>query len=48
VREECLDHLIILNEKHLRQVLKEYVDYYNERRPPQGLGQDSPLGLKPV
>jgi putative transposase len=48
VREECLDHLIILNERHLRQVLKEYVGYYNERRAHQALGQDSPIGLEPV
>jgi hypothetical protein len=47
VREECLDRLIILNERHLRRVLKEYVAYYNERRPDQGLDQDSPLGLEP-
>jgi putative transposase len=48
VREECLDHVIILNERHLRCVLNEYVEYYNERRPHQGLAQDSPLGLTPV
>jgi putative transposase len=48
VREECLDRLIILNERHLRRVLKEYVAYYNARRPHQGLAQDSPLGLEAV
>ena len=47
-REECLDKLVILNERHLQRVLTEYLDYYNERRPHQGLGQDSPLGLDPV
>ena len=46
VREECLDHLIILNERHLWRVLNEYVAYFNERRPHQGLEQDSPLGLE--
>jgi putative transposase len=45
VREECLDKLIILNERHLRRVLTEYIAYYNARRPHQGLDQDSPLGL---
>jgi putative transposase len=45
VREECLDKLIILNERHLRRVLTEYIAYYNTRRPHQGLDQDSPLGL---
>ena len=47
VREECLDHLIILNEGHLRRVLREYVAYFNARRPHQGLAQDNPLGLEP-
>ena len=45
-REECLDHLIIFNGRHLRRVLQEYVTYYNERRPHQSLAQDSPLGLE--
>ena len=48
VRGECLDKLIILNERHLRRVLTEYIAYYNTRRPHQGLDQDSPLGLKSV
>jgi transposase InsO family protein len=47
-REECLDRLIILNERHLGRVLKEYVAYYNARRPHQGLEQHSPLGLESV
>jgi putative transposase len=47
-REECLDRLIILNERHLRRALKEYVVYYNTRRPHKGLAQDSPLGLEAV
>jgi putative transposase len=45
VREECLDKLIILNERHLRQVLTEYIAYFNMHRSHQGLEQDSPLGL---
>jgi putative transposase len=48
VREECLDKIIILNERHLHKTLQEYVAYYNTRRPHQGLNQDSPLGLAPV
>ena len=40
LRAECLDRLIILNERHLRRVLREYVADYNERRPHQGLAQD--------
>ena len=45
VREECLDRVIILNERHLRRVLIEYIAYYNARRPHQGINQDSPFGL---
>jgi putative transposase len=48
VREECLDLLIILNENHLRRVLNEYIEYYNDRRPHQGLDQDSPSGIEPT
>jgi putative transposase len=44
VREECLDKVIILNERHLRPVLQEYITYYNDRRPHQGLDQNSPSG----
>jgi hypothetical protein len=46
VREECLDQLLILNEPHLRQVLKTYHDYYNEARPHQGLEQQIPIPRK--
>ncbi len=48
VREECLDKVIILNERHLRRTLHEYVAYYNVRRPHQGLGQANPSGLAPA
>jgi len=44
VREECLDHILILNETHLRRVLHEYVEgYYNVACPHQGMGQGIPL-----
>ena len=43
VREECLDHLLILNQAHLRRVLKAYTEYYNEARPHQGIGQRIPV-----
>jgi len=44
VREECLDHILILNDAHLRRVLHEYVeDYYNVARPHQGIGQGVPM-----
>lgn len=44
-REECLDHLLIVNERHLYRVLKEYVKCYNERHPHQGLDQQCPVPL---
>lgn len=45
VRQECLDQLLILNQRHLVGVLKEYVDYYNTARPHQGLAQKIPVPL---
>jgi len=43
VREECLDHILILNENHLRCVLNEYAEYYNHARPHQGIRQHFPI-----
>ncbi|MEP7289453.1 MAG: integrase core domain-containing protein [Chloroflexota bacterium] len=43
VRIECLDQLLILNRRHLWNVLTEYIGYYNTARPHQGLAQQSPL-----
>lgn len=42
VRRECLDHILILSEKHLHRVVKEYVRYYNSARPHQGISQAIP------
>ncbi len=42
IRRECLDHLIILGENHLRQILREYVRYYNESRPHLSLERNAP------
>jgi putative transposase len=42
VRRECLDHLLVLGERHLRQTLKVYAAYCNRARPQQGLGQRVP------
>ena len=46
VRRELLDHVIVLNEDHLRRLLREYVDYYNAERVHTSL-QDAPVG-RPV
>ena len=43
VREECLNHILVLNENHLSRVLKEYAQYYNHARPHQGIGQHFPV-----
>ncbi|MCF7956050.1 MAG: integrase core domain-containing protein, partial [Phycisphaerae bacterium] len=44
LRRECLDHMIILNEKHLYDILHEYIfEYYNVSRPHMSLGKDSPV-----
>jgi len=43
VRNECIDQLLILDQRHLRQVLDEYIEFYNHSRPHQGLNQNIPL-----
>jgi transposase InsO family protein len=42
VRRECLDHLLILGDRHLEGILKEYIGYFNHERPHQGLDQALP------
>lgn len=42
VRAECLDHMLISNERHLRRVLSEYVTYFNRWRPHRSIGQRAP------
>ncbi len=42
VRRECLDHFLIIHEKQLSRLLKDYVLYFNQARPHQGLGQRIP------
>ena len=43
VRRECLDHILILNERHLHRVIGEYVAYLNHAGPHQGIGQRIPV-----
>ena len=43
IRRECLDHVVVLGEAHLRRVLATYVDYYNQARPHLALQKDAPL-----
>ena len=42
IRRECLNHLIVFNERHLNHILSSYVNYYNETRTHEALGKDSP------
>src|SRR5437762_6136110 len=32
IRRECLDHVVVIGERHLREILSKYVDYYNGTR----------------
>jgi putative transposase len=43
VREDCLDWLLIVDERHLEQVLGEYERHYNHARPHRSLGLRAPL-----
>lgn len=42
IRRECLDHVIIINERHLRRVLSSYFRYYHESRTHLSLNKDCP------
>ena len=42
MRRECLDHVIVMGERHQRRVLKEYLDYYHGSRTHLGLEKDAP------
>jgi hypothetical protein len=47
MRRELLDNVIVLNHRHLRRLLKEYVRYYHEDRTHLGLGKDTPVCRSP-
>lgn len=42
LRRECLDHMLILSERHLQRIVTEYIAYFNQMRPHQGIGQRIP------
>ena len=44
LRRECLDYMLILSERHLRRVVADYVTYFNQARPHQGIDQRIPCG----
>ena len=45
LRRELLDHVIVLSERHLNRLLREYIDYHSAR-PHQGLDGDTPVATK--
>jgi Integrase core domain len=47
IRRECVDHVIILGEAHLRRILRSYACYYNGIRTHRSLGKDAPIS-RPV
>ena len=47
IRRDCLDHVIVLNEQHLRRILREYFNYYHTSRNHLSLNKDPPIS-RPV
>jgi hypothetical protein len=43
VRRDCLDHVVVLSERHLRHLLVSYQKYYNEVRTHLSLQKDAPV-----
>ena len=43
IRRDCLDHVIVMNEHHLRRILKNYFEYYHQDRTHLGLEKDPPV-----
>jgi transposase InsO family protein len=43
IRRECLDHILVLGEAHLRRILNSYADYYNGVRTHRSLHKDAPV-----
>src|SRR5258708_40148010 len=43
IRRECIDHIVVVGERHLRHVLLSYMNYYNETRTHLSLDKDAPF-----
>ena len=43
IRRECIDHVIVFGECHLRHLLRSYLNYYNETRTHLSLDKDAPV-----
>ena len=46
IRRECLDHVVVLNERHLYRILTDYFDYYHNSRPHLSPDRNSPAPRK--
>ena|SRR2546428_11093736 len=42
IRRECLDHVVVIGERHLLGILSKYADYYNRTRTRLSLAKDAP------
>jgi transposase InsO family protein len=47
IRRECLDHIVVFGEAHLRRILRSYARYYNDIRTHRSLDKDAPVS-RPV
>ena len=43
IRRECVDHVVVISERHLRHLLLSYINYYNEARTHLSLNKDVPI-----
>jgi putative transposase len=43
IRRECLNHVIVCNERHLKQMLRRFFDYYQTARPHTALDANAPV-----
>jgi transposase InsO family protein len=43
IQRECVDHIVVLGEAHLRRLLRTYVRYYNDVRTHRSLDKDAPV-----
>ena len=46
VRREALDYFLLISKQQISHILEEYIDYYNSKRPHQGLEQNIPQGFE--
>jgi transposase InsO family protein len=43
IRRDCLDHVVVFGERHLRHLLRSYANYYNQTRTHLSLNKDAPV-----